>query len=144
MNIKILKDLGLSEVAIDKDTTLIEEGVPKRNVYVMVSGKVEVTSRGRRLAVMDAPGTVFGEISVLLGMNPVATITTLEPSLFYVIEDFMGFIREHPDACVSVAQVLACRLMNTNNQLVLVKDQLASLQQSLAEYVPVFPEKFEV
>lgn len=143
MNIKTLKDLGLSEVTMDTGTVLITEGQPSKNVYVMASGNVEVTARGQRLATINEPGTVFGEVSVLLSTQPVATITTKESSTFYVISDFMDFVRKHPDACVSVAQVLACRLINTNNHLVYVKEQIAALQEGLAAYVPAFPEKFE-
>lgn len=143
MNIKILQDLGLQEITFDTGTVLIEEGKKNRNVYVLVSGKVAIKSGEHQIATVEDSGTILGEISVLLATEPVATVVTSEPSEFYVIEDFMSFVYEHPDACVSMAQILACRLINMNNQLVFVKDNLAELQNKLKDYVPVFPENFQ-
>mgnify|MGYP002725862295 CR=1 FL=1 len=143
MNMRILKDLGLSEIEFDPGTVLLEEGVKCSNVYVLVSGKVSIKSKGHEIAKVDDPGTILGEISVLMGTEPVATVVTIEPSAFYVIEDFLKFIHKHADACISVAQILACRLVNMNNHLVFVKEQLVALQDGLDGYVPVFPENFQ-
>ncbi len=143
MNMRILRDLGLSEVELDPGTVLLEEGVKSNNVYVLVSGKVSIKSKGHEIARVDDPGTILGEISVLMGTEPVATAVTVEPSSFYVIEDFLEFIHKHPEASVSVAQILACRLVNMNNHLVFVKEQLVALQDGLKDYVPVFPENFQ-
>ena len=52
-------------------------------------------------------------------------------------------VLEHPEVAVSVAQVLAVRLINMNNHLVHVKDGLSNLQSSLDSYLPVFPERPE-
>ena len=143
MNIKILQDLGLQAVTFDIGTVLIEEGKRNRNVFVLVSGKVMIKSGGHQIAIVEDAGTILGEISVLLAPDPVATVVTTEPSEFYVIEDFMTFVRENSEACVSMAQILACRLINMNNQLVFVKDNLVELQGKLRDYVPVFPENFQ-
>lgn len=140
MNISILDELGLTEQTFDAGTTLIREGADQKNVYVLISGKVEVQTRGRQLAIMEAPGTILGEVALLLGTKPVATLTTLETSSFYVIDNFMTFIHEHPDACVNVAQTLAGHLIATVNHLVYIKDELKTLQDSLGNYVPSFPE----
>jgi CRP-like cAMP-binding protein len=140
MNIEILREHGLPEMTFDAGTVLIQEGAEQKNVYVLISGQVDVRSQGQQLAVVDAPGTVLGEVALLLGQKPVATIATLENSSFYVIGDFMEFIRENPNACVNVAQTLASHLIKTVNHLVYIKDQLRTLQDTLADYVPSFPE----
>jgi len=141
MNIAILENLGLKEVEFDPGTVLIEKDSDQKNVFVMILGKVEVRSGDQRLAVLDGPGTVLGEIAILLGSKPVASVTTLEKSSFYVINDFLNFIGEHPEASISVSQVLASRLIATNNHLVFVKEQLQSLQDSLRDYLPAFPDQ---
>lgn len=143
MNISILAELGFEEVKIDTGSVLIKEGEKTQNVYVLISGKVEITAKTHRIAMVDNPGTILGEVSVLLGTDPVATVTTTESSSFYVIEDFLDFLHAHPDACVSVSQILACRLINMNNHLVHVKEQIDELRKSLDDYVPVFPENFQ-
>jgi len=141
MNVAILENLGLPEVEFDPGTVLVQKGVEQKNVYVMILGKVDVRSGDHRLAIMDAPGTILGEVVVLLGSRPIATFTTLEKSSFYVIPDFLDFIQKHPEAGISVAQTLASRLVATNNHLVFVKDQLQLLQDSLRDYLPAFPDQ---
>lgn len=143
MNIKILEELGVQEVELDTGTILIKEGEMNRNVYILTQGRVSIRTKSHEIAKVDEPGTILGEISVLLSTLPVATVTTLEPSRFYVVNNFLKFLEDNPKAAVSVAQVLACRLINMNNHFVQIKDELANLQQNLANYVPVFPEHFQ-
>ena len=139
MNTKILRELELPEVEMTPGTVLIQEGADNDNVYVLISGKVEVTARGQRIAVTDAPGAVLGEVAVLLGRRPLATSTVVEPSTFYVIRDFMRFLGEHSEAAVSVAQLLASQLVSSVNHLVMIKEQLGLLQKTIDAYVPAFP-----
>ncbi len=144
MNIKILEELAVEEVELSTGTVLIREGKLNKNVYVLTQGKVSIQSKDHRIAVVDQPGTILGEISVLLSAPPVATVVTLEDSKFYVVNDFLVFLEKHPQASVSVAQILACRLVNMNNHFVQIKDELAVMQTNLADYVPVFPEHYQV
>ena len=60
-----------------------------------------------------------------------------------MVENFQQFVLEHPEVAISVAQVLAVRLINMNDHLVHVKDGLSNLQSSLEGYLPVFPERPE-
>jgi len=143
MNIKILEELSVNEVKLDTGTVLITEGEMNDNVYVLTSGKVSIQTRKYEIATVDEPGTILGEISVLLSTLPVATVVTLEASTFYVVSDFLQFLADHPQAAVSVAQVLACRLINMNNHFVQIKDELSTMQTNLANYIPVFPEQFQ-
>ncbi len=142
MNIKVLDDLGLEQVMIEAGTVVLEEGRRTRKVYVLISGSVDIKASNQYLATVDTPGAILGEISALMGTEPVATATTKEDSSFYVIEEFSDFMREHPEACLSVAQILACRLVNMNNHLVHIKEEIAKLQEGLDNYLPVFPENF--
>ena len=141
MNISILADLGLKEITMDSGTTLIHAGTLNRNVYVLVSGKIRLLTKGYVVSEVDNPGTIFGEVSALLNAETTADVVVAEKSTFYVIEEFLDFIYKHPNACVSVAQILACRLVNMNNHFVYIKDQLALVENNLKEYVPVFPEQ---
>ena len=118
---------------------------PKRAVTTwreeeLLDGEVVIKSKGRKIAEVDGAGAILGEISALLSTPHVATVTASRQSTCYVIQDFMKFIFEHPDACVSVAQVLAVRLVNMNNHFVQVKEQIESLQGELENYLPIFPE----
>jgi len=142
MNIKILADLGLELVEIESGNTILQEGKHTKKVYVLVAGKVSIKAKGQLIATVDSPGAILGEISAIMGTEHVASVTTAEDSSFYLITDFMRFLYKNPEACVSVAQVLACRLVNMNNHLVFIKDQIELLRQGLDNYLPVFPEDF--
>ena len=143
MNIDVLRKFNLLEVEIEPSTTLLEEGGRESKVYVLVAGSVKISSKGHELAQVDDVGTILGEISALLGTTNVATVTTLEKSTFFVVENFQQFVLEHPEVAISVAQVLAVRLINMNDHLVHVKDGLSNLQSSLEGYLPVFPKRPE-
>ena len=143
MNVHILEKLGLDQVDVDAESDIIKEGRREPKVFVLISGKVVIKAKDYEIAMIDAPGAIFGEISALMGSTPVATVTTVEPSSFYIIEDFMDFIHKNPEACVAVAQVLACRVVNMNNHLVHIKDEINSLQKGLENYLPIFPERLE-
>lgn len=140
MNTKILSDLGMKTTDVDAGTVLIREDSDNSNVYVLVSGKVEVTMRGQTIAVIDKPGAALGQVAVLLGQKPVVTSTTTEPSTFYLVNDFQDFLLKNPDACLSTAQTLAGQMVNSINHMVWMKEQLAELQKGMEVYVPAFPE----
>ena len=139
MNTKILNDLGMKTTDIEAGTVLIREGSDNTNVYILVSGKAEVTMRGKTIATLDNPGTALGQVAVLLGEKPVATSTVVEPSTFYVISDFQAFLLEHPEACLGTAQALAAQMVSAVNHMVWMKEQLAELQKGVEVYVPAFP-----
>lgn len=140
MNLEIMKKLGLEEVTIDAGIALLKQDERASKVYIMVTGKVRVTAKDHEIAVIDDIGTILGEISALLGTDNVATVTTMEPSTFHIVDDFLEFIKENPEVGISVAQLLAVRLINTNNHMVYIKDQLDGLQTNLKNYLPVFSE----
>ncbi|OGV65574.1 MAG: hypothetical protein A3K19_03240 [Lentisphaerae bacterium RIFOXYB12_FULL_65_16] len=143
MNIQILENLGLKEVSFDPGTVIIKTGQRTKNVYVLISGKVSMMVGGHQITAVDSPGTIFGEISALLHTDPVADVVTVERSSFYVVEEFLEFLKKNPEAAVSVAQILACRLINMNNHFVHFKEQINGLQKNLQDYVPVFPENYQ-
>ena len=140
MNVQLLKKLGLPEVTMEAGAVLLQEGQRENKVFVLLDGEVIIKSKGRKIAEVDGAGAILGEISALLSTPHVATVTAARQSRCYVIQDFMKFIFENPEACVSVAQVLAVRLVNMNNHFVQVKEQIESLQRELENYLPIFPE----
>ncbi len=72
------------EVEFPAGETIITEGDPADAIFVLVGGRVEVTSRGEAggeptvLRQMEA-GTYFGEIGVLEGIPRTATVSAIEP-----------------------------------------------------------------
>lgn len=70
------------ERRVDDGTALVEEGGPSDALYVLVSGRVEVSVQGPQgpvvLRAMSAPG-YFGEIGLIHGVPRTATVTSRGP-----------------------------------------------------------------
>ena len=73
--------------------------------------------------VVDEPGAIFGEVSVLLGIPPMATVRVLDRTRVFVAEDGLAFITSRPELALAVARLLASRLHSLTGYLVDVKRQ---------------------
>jgi len=92
-------------------------------LLVLLEGEVEILRDGVRVAKTAQAGAVFGEMSVLLHCAHTATVRTLMPSRFAVIENPRQFLASSPEASFHVATLLARRLDALNKYLVDVKRQ---------------------
>ena len=93
-----------------------DEGAPGCKVYVMIKGIVEVSISKQVIATILEPGAIFGEIASVCSCNHSATVTAVEESEFFVIDDFIGFLRKNPEESLTVIKSLCERivLMNDN------------------------------
>lgn len=89
---------------------VLRQGERKRQLYVLAGGSVEILKNGQRLCEISEPGSIFGELSVLLKTFHFATVRTLEKSTFYIVDDGEKFLSENPAVGVHIARVLASRL----------------------------------
>ncbi len=138
MNVTILKNLRLEEVTIPRGEIILHKGERGTKVYVLLMGSVEITVGSHLIAKEVSPGTILGEISALLGTNNVATVKTTIDSKFYVIEDFIPFLKDNPEVAVNVSQTLAYRLVYMNEHFVEIRNQISGIHEKLASYLPVF------
>ena len=102
---------------------VLEQGVVSPTILILLQGEVEVVRDGVRLAKSSEPGAVFGEISALLGGPYTASVRTLKPSAFAVIEDSNAFLSQSAEAALHVARLLARRINTLNKYLLDVKRQ---------------------
>src|SRR6185369_14722183 len=100
---------GLPERTYEASAVLLQEGV-RGPLYVLAEGAVEVLKGELQINVVDEPGAIFGEVSALLGIPPMATVRTLEPSRLVVVEDGLAFLSSRPELALAVARLLASRL----------------------------------
>ena len=107
----------------DEGQTVIDQGVVSPMILILLDGEVEVVREEVRLAKESRPGAVFGEISALLGGPYTASVRTLKPSTFAVIEDSDSFLSQSAEASLHVARLLARRINVLNKYLVDVKRQ---------------------
>jgi len=113
---------GLPERTFEPGDVVIQEGVGGP-LFVLVAGAVEILKGDVRVNVVDEPGSIFGEVSALLGVPPMATVRALERSRFCVADDGLAFIASRPELALAVARLLAGRLMSVTSYLVDVKKQ---------------------
>ena len=105
--------------------TLLEQGTVAGVLYVLVEGTVEVVKDGVQITTASEPGSLFGEISALLGIPHTATVRALRECLCHVAADPMRFLRSHPDIAVEVATILSRRVQMVSGYLVDLKRQFA-------------------
>ena len=132
-------------------TVLLKEGNTSGYIYVLAEGKIEVVRGKTQVAVVDEPGSVFGEMSVLLDTPHTATVRALSPATVFAYDDARSFMRSDPEITFVIARLLAQRLNSATTYLVdlkrqyagqgnhlgMVSDVLASLiHQQEAEFTP--------
>ena len=66
-------------------------------MFFLIEGAVEVYKGDVLISTTAEPGTVFGELSALLGGNHLATVNAAKPSTFYVVENPRAFLATSPD-----------------------------------------------
>ncbi len=96
----------------DKGELIIRKGEPGRNLYIIVSGRIEVVGEGGISIAVMGRGEVFGEMSLLSG-NPVgATIKVMEPvSVLYLdANNFKSLLGKFPSLQMYFTRLLARRL----------------------------------
>jgi CRP-like cAMP-binding protein len=104
---------------------LIPEGQRTGRLLVLLQGRVEVLRGETRVTVLNQPGSVLGEMSLLLGVNHTATARALGPAQVYWIDDGARFLDQHPGAAFVIARLLAQRLNAATTYLVDLKRQFA-------------------
>jgi CRP/FNR family cyclic AMP-dependent transcriptional regulator len=113
----------------DAGGIVIEQGTVGHLLYVLIQGEIEVLRDKVRVAKICEPGAIFGEMHVLLGGHHHATVRTLKPSSFAIIENPKQFLASSPEASLRVARMLAARLDTLNKYLVDVKRQYEGHEQ---------------
>jgi CRP/FNR family cyclic AMP-dependent transcriptional regulator len=109
---------------------VIAEGVASA-LFVLVDGAVEILKGDVCVNVVDEPGAIFGEVSALLGVPPMATVRALSPSRFRVADDGAAFIASRPELAIDVARLLAARLTSVTGYLIDVKKQFEDQRSHL-------------
>jgi CRP/FNR family cyclic AMP-dependent transcriptional regulator len=101
---------GIPKKDVAKGTILLQEGQKTGHAYVLVEGRLEVLRGETQVSVSEEPGSLYGEMSVLLDAPHTATVRAVTDSRVHVIEDAEAFFRDHPKLAWLAATLLARRL----------------------------------
>ncbi len=125
---------GLPERELSLGELLVREGESTEGrLFFLSMGSLEVIKGDDvSVAVLTEPGSVVGEISVLLGTTYTASVRALEPSRCFVADDGEAFLHSHPEASLAVSRLLARRLYMATTYLADIKRQYADHDASLA------------
>ncbi len=99
--------------AYPRGAVLFVEGQAPRGIFVLCKGRVKLSISscdGKTLILkIVEPGEVLGLSATVSGKPYELTAETLDPCQvnFVKREDFLRFLREHPDACFRVAEQLS-------------------------------------
>jgi CRP/FNR family transcriptional regulator len=105
---------------------LFEEGQLGRAVYILKSGKVELSRKSggaRRVLSVLTPGQMFGEMALLEQMQRTASATVIEDGEIYLLytATLDTLIRQHPNIGVvllrNTAAILSALLRRANQEL---------------------------
>ena len=122
---------GLPEQTFAAGQRILEEGKRVGMMYILAEGAVEILKDDFQINTLSEPGSIFGEVSVLLDVPHMATVKTTQPSRFYVTDDPRAFLEANPTVMFHVARLLAKRLRNVTSYLVDLKQQFESHEDHL-------------
>lgn len=97
---------------------LIAQGLAGGDLFILESGQVAVERDGVRIATISTPGSLIGEMSVVLGTVSSATVQAEKPTTMRVIRDARQQLQTNPELAFRVAWLMANRLDATSAYLV--------------------------
>jgi CRP-like cAMP-binding protein len=128
----IAAGMPAQDLTAEAGHVILRQGERMGVLYVMESGKVEVVKNGAQICTVSEPGAVFGELSILLGCYQNATVRTLLPSHFKVVEKAEQYLDRNPKAAYQLARMLAKRLSLLDSHFAELKSKLNTMQAEAA------------
>lgn len=118
LNSKKVQQNQNEEVKFPAGAVIFEEGSEGLVMYVIVKGEVEISLRGKTLAVASA-GEIVGEMALLKNAARSATVTAKTDCLLEAIdrERFEDLVKDSPSFALYVMNVLADRIRLANESL---------------------------
>jgi len=123
------------QVAYLSNEILFIEGESSSEMYILLSGKVEILKDNKRIAIVEEEGSYLGELSTLLGIPRSATVRTMSSCKFLVVsaDKVMDFLASSPALGLKLARMLADRLVKMNLDHVRLERKIELLSQKFYE-----------
>jgi CRP-like cAMP-binding protein len=118
-------------VLADGDVLVHEGEDGSGRLYILLDGTLLVLKGETPITAVTETGSVTGEMSVLLGVSPSATVRAVGEVRVRAIEQPLDFLRDNPDMALAVGRLLAKRLATVTSYLADIKDQFADRDDHL-------------
>lgn len=105
------------KVSYASGESLISVGATHHPVFVLESGVLQVERDGHVIARYDDPGSIVGEISLLLGTPASADVIAVGPTVVHRVDDAQRLFDQYPEFARFIAQVLARRLARVTSYI---------------------------
>ena len=94
---------------------ILNDGEIGKGFCILESGSVEVIREGKTLGEIDQPGSIFGELSEILGLKRDATIRAKTPAkVRHLEESIEKIVSKNPSVSVKLIKTLGKRLYRMN------------------------------
>jgi MFS family permease len=102
---------ALVEQRVESGSTVVVEGDPGDDFYVIADGRAAVEIGGRRVRTLEA-GDFFGEIALLRGVPRTATVRALTPLRLFALrrDTFLATVTGDPASAEAAGSIVAARL----------------------------------
>ncbi len=110
--------------SFQKGDMVLKEDEKDGEILVLKSGTLEIQKGGTVVTTVANPGSIVGEIAVLLERGHSATAVALSDCEMYVMEGAKAELAAHPELYREVARVLANRLMRVSDAIVELRDRV--------------------
>jgi CRP/FNR family cyclic AMP-dependent transcriptional regulator len=113
------------ERQVDAGEPIISFGEADPALFVLVSGALEVLREGTAIARLTEPGSIVGELSLLLGTPASADVVAVEPTVVRRLDDAERLFQDVPEFGRHLAVILASRLHRVTTFLGDIQEQFA-------------------
>jgi CRP/FNR family cyclic AMP-dependent transcriptional regulator len=123
--------------SLGPEEVLLIQGQGGGDLFILEYGALAVERDGIAIATLTEPGTLVGEMSVLLGTSNSATVRAVRDSRVRVIRNAKRYLAGDPVLSLSIAELVAERLEATSSLLVEMSGEHAgkSSEQGLLQRI---------
>ncbi len=112
-------DLVKYQTSFKSGQSIFLEGDSTQDLYILIEGKIDILKGSKQIAEISDPGSLFGEMSFLLGSKRTATLKAGREvnALCIPKDEITDFLGRFPDIAREISIILARRLDETNRVL---------------------------
>jgi PAS domain S-box-containing protein len=110
--------------SFEKGKAIFFEGDDTQDLFILVSGHIDIFKGKKKIVELTEKGSLFGEMSFLLGTQRTATVKATKDvkTLRIPKQEIATFLNEFPDVAREITTLLAQRLDKTNQVLYGLKE----------------------